>query len=174
MFETLLFGSATFWICLHTIIRWTGRSTKHDIPLPLTHPARPPLPPSAWVNASILRNKETRLTLRDIRLTITTTGLNRYQESIAFHLRRGRARRIVCGFYNTGAASAMVFTFVSSILLAILAMRLVAPLLSPTTSEQNTNMLFHAKRSIGDITSARTMSTSKPRLLVRAVDTHTD
>lgn len=123
MLITLVLWSALFWTCLHfaahLIARWRGSGT----PLPVTNLSRTSSRNAPWLEHSV-SDHGTVVTLKDVRLIVTTTRFNDSHDGLSLYLRRGRARAVFRIFYNSGAALGAGLTLISPLLLGALVFHL--------------------------------------------------
>lgn len=168
MLQSLVLVSGIAWIGLHIAVRWANRSANLDLNLPLASTPGRLSRSSSWSETVVLRKKETRLTIRDVRLTVITTRFNRVQDAAASYLRQGSIRNFVGHFYNLGTAVAIVTVLTSLFFLAFLALRLALPLMVHHTGSESLsrNSLARLKRDFSQPAVAPTPSPPL-QLLVR-------
>lgn len=121
MLSDLIWGTASFWGCLHIIARAVRRwsnSTNLGL-LPSTHRRSDTQTGLRWLGISV-SNKRTVVALRDVRLTVTSTSFNQHQDTLALYLKSGLGRRTVKMFYDVGAAAATCVTLASPLLLGFI------------------------------------------------------
>jgi len=166
MLATFILSTALFWACLHALIHLFGLQRTSNTPLPFAHSRRGGADLPAWTNR-VKYDARTQITLKDVRLNISTGRLNDAHSSLASSLRHDPARNVVKAFYNLGAIIGATFTIISPVVLALIVVWMAAPLfqrnVAPAASPS------HMKRSNVGETEPLATSQTRLQLLVRTI-----
>ncbi|KAF8310976.1 hypothetical protein DL93DRAFT_1543186 [Clavulina sp. PMI_390] len=123
---SLLFGSAIFWAIIHVISRWVRPEERTPLPLSASRQTRLR---SSRIPANGFKFGGTRVYLRDVRISLSTTSFNEWHDKIMLRMKYGALRRVTALFYDTGAILGILVACVAPFALAYFVVQVVLVLM---------------------------------------------
>lgn len=165
MLATLILSTGLFWACLHVLAHLFGLRKDSNTPLPLASSRRGEAGSSRWLHRARVNDRQTQITLKDVRLTVNTSRLNDAHDSLASYLNHGPARAATKAFYNMGALIGVTVTVISPLILAFIVVWMAKTLRTSDVATTTDNS-SHMKRSNVERTESLGTSYMRLQLLV--------